>query len=195
MFFLLSAPFFSLSLCSVATSFHTISRRATCQLLVWHGLYQHPQAEDKNQWFVYPEHAIAAAEKDAINPWSILGSVPSYTSDFIKREIESEQSIADKDKVHLVCCWYECSNYFNPEDGETCIMIFAAEDGPTIEGYGMICVDYIGIFHAESRKYVWHPRTAMDEALERRYFYRLLSQAQEELNSICCEGVLYRLDT
>ena len=28
MFFLLSAPFFSLSLCSVATSFHTISRRA-----------------------------------------------------------------------------------------------------------------------------------------------------------------------
>lgn len=164
----------------------------TCKLLEWHGLYQHPYAKDKERWYVHPEHAVANAEDEAINEWSIFGSQPSYTSDVIRRIIEAEQPIAPEDKVVELRCNYECSNYHRAVDGETCMMWLGAENGPVIEGYGGVGVEYIGVFDAATREYVWHPRTPIDEAIVSRYFHHI--PTQKELNFMCYEGGLFGLD-
>lgn len=166
----------------------------TCELLVWHGLYQHPEAKDKNEWYVYPEHAIAGAEEESINEWAFLGK-PSYTADIIRRIMETTQELAEGGKVVDVRCSYECSNYHRAEDGETCIMWLVAEQGPVIEGYGGVSVEYVGVFDAKTCEYKWHPRTPIDDALVKRYFHHVPSQ--EELNFMCrCgEGCLFGLDS
>lgn len=164
----------------------------TCKLLVWHGLYQHPQAKDKDIWYVYPEHAIAGADDEAINEWAFCGSKPSYTADIIQRIMEDAQELAIQDRAVDIRCSYECSNYHRAEDGDTCLMWLTAEDGPLIEGYSGVGVEYVGVFNAESREYVWHPRTLIDAALVERYFHHV--PTQKELNYMCHEGVLYRLE-
>ena len=164
----------------------------TCKLLEWHGLYQHPYAKDKELWYVHPEHAVANANDEAINEWALFGSQQSFTSAVIKRIIESEQPVSPEDKVVEIRCNYECSNYHRAEDGETCMMRLGAEHGPVIDGYGGVGVEYIGVFDATSREYGWHPRTPIDEAIVRRYFHHV--PTQKELNFMCYEGGLFKLD-
>ena len=163
-----------------------------CQLLEWYGLYQHPQAKDKNCWYVHPEHAVAGADNEAINEWCFCGNNPSYTTSVIKSIIEDEQQIPHDEKVIKVCCFYECSNFLRAEDGETCLMFLGAEQGPTIEGYGGLSVEYVGEFDVKTHEYVWRPRTAIDEALVRKYFHHI--PTQRELNYMCQEGCVFRLD-
>ena len=164
----------------------------TCQLLEWHGLYQHPHAKNKDMWFVYLEHAIANAGDEVVNQWAFMGRSPSYTSDVIKKIIEDDTSIAPEDRIVEIRCLYECSNYRYAEDGELCLMVLGAENGPDIEGYGRIDVKYVGGFDAETREYVWHPGTAIDEALVLRYFHHV--PTHKELNYMCREGELFGVD-
>ena len=152
----------------------------TCKLLEWHRLYQHPYTKDKERRYVHPEHAVANADDEAINEWSIFGSLPSYSTDIIKKIMEDTQELAIEERVTEIRCNYEYSNYYNPEDGETCLMWLRAEHGPIIEGLCGINVEY-----------VWHPRTPIDEAIVRRYFHHV--PTQEELNIMCYEGGLYGL--
>ena len=164
----------------------------TCNLMTWHGLYQHPHAKDKDKWYVHPEHAIADADDYAINEWAIFGSAPFYSASIIKKIMEDTQDLAIEERITEIRCNYECSNYYNPEDGETCLMWLGAENGPVIEGFGGVNVEYVGTFNAKKREYVWHPRTAIDEALVKGYFHHI--PTQEELNIMCYEGGLFRLD-
>ena len=164
----------------------------SCKLLEWHGLYQHPYAKDKERWYVHPEHAVANADNEAINEWTIFGSQPSYSTDIIKKIMEDTQELAIEERVTEIRCNYECSNYCNPEDGETCLMRLGAEYGPIVEGFGGINVDYVGVFNAKKDEYEWHPRTPIDEAIARLYFHHI--PTQEELNIMCYEGGLFGLD-
>lgn len=153
----------------------------SCHLLKWHGLYQHPMAEDKSKWYLFPERAIAALKNSRMDELhdDVLQNAESYQEETIRAIFEYSEDVPPETRVTSVHCDFDCL------PGDVAIALFSANDGPRLRKGEWLGAEFLAVYNRETESYSWRPRTVVDAEIVRRFWHHVPSDS--ELNRMARE--------